>query len=168
MHNSEELDTTTVTSEDVTKFYISKLYERITPQCDESLVQRLICFLNAYKPQVVNLIHGDLWFSNIIVYKEGVKLIDMRGLIGDTLTVKGDRLYDYAKIYQSLIGLDHLLMGKELTPKSHQLKNQFEAKYIEEIDSIKMLALYTIICSLPSWDISHQTIIMERLINELQ
>jgi hypothetical protein len=33
----------------------------------------------------------------------------MRGKIGDTLTIYGDAFYDWAKLYQSLIGYDKIL-----------------------------------------------------------
>ena len=58
------------------------------------------------------IIHGDPVFTNILLDKTGkVKLIDMRGKLGDTNTIYGDPLYDYAKILQSLVGYDEILLG---------------------------------------------------------
>ena len=36
----------------------------------------------------------------------------MRGKIGNKLTIYGDWLYDWAKIYQSIIGYDEILLSK--------------------------------------------------------
>ena len=36
----------------------------------------------------------------------------MRGKIEDKLTIYGDYLYDWAKIYQSIIGYDEILLSK--------------------------------------------------------
>tara|TARA_B110000285_G_scaffold233526_1_gene307577 strand:+ start:219 stop:2126 length:1908 start_codon:yes stop_codon:yes gene_type:complete len=61
------------------------------------------------------IIHGDPVFTNIIINKYGkIKFIDMRGKMGDTLTIYGDWLYDWAKIYQSLIGYDEILLSKSI------------------------------------------------------
>ena len=59
------------------------------------------------------IIHGDPVFTNIIINNYGkIKFIDMRGIVGDKLTIYGDWLYDWAKIYQSLIGYDEILLSK--------------------------------------------------------
>ena len=61
------------------------------------------------------MIHGDPVFTNILINEyDEIKFIDMRGLVGDKLTIYGDWLYDWSKIYQSLIGYDHILLGKEI------------------------------------------------------
>mmetsp|Transcript_27759 Transcript_27759/g.74718 ORF Transcript_27759/g.74718 Transcript_27759/m.74718 type:complete len:818 (+) Transcript_27759:2-2455(+) len=61
-------------------------------------------------------IHGDPVFSNAILTNDGqVKLIDMRGALGDKLTTQGDRHYDLSKIYQSLCGYDFMLLDKRIT-----------------------------------------------------
>ena len=36
----------------------------------------------------------------------------MRGSLGKLLTLCGDKLYDLAKIYQSLLGYDFILLDK--------------------------------------------------------
>ena len=53
----------------------------------------------------ISVIHGDAVFTNILINKFGkIKLIDMRGTIGNIHTICGDKLYDLAKLYQSIIG----------------------------------------------------------------
>jgi NDP-sugar pyrophosphorylase family protein len=62
------------------------------------------------------VIHGDPVMSNIIINTFGkVKLIDMRGKIGETFSIRGDEVYDWAKLYQSLIGYDEILQGRQIT-----------------------------------------------------
>ena len=74
----------------------------------------ILDFLQNYKPESLTMIHGDPVFTNVIVNDNNqIKLIDMRGQIGDIYTVFGDPLYDISKIYQSLTGYDHILNGLE-------------------------------------------------------
>jgi capsule biosynthesis phosphatase len=82
--------------------------------------------------------HGDPVFSNILITpKSDVKLIDMRGQIGDQLTIFGTRYYDYAKVYQSLIGYDTVLHG-ESHGESH---SQSDAGVSDELLSEFVAAL---------------------------
>lgn len=75
------------------------------------------------------VIHGDTVFTNILINNFGkIKLIDMRGIINKTLTIYGDKMYDYAKIYQSLLGYDEILENKYI---SIEYKNKF-LYYFEE------------------------------------
>ena len=60
-----------------------------------------------YNPKIVSLIHGDFWFSNIILdYTDNYKCIDMRGQVDGVLTLNGDMYYDYGKLFQSILGYD--------------------------------------------------------------
>lgn len=83
----------------------------------------------------ISVIHGDPVMTNIIINKfEKIKFIDMRGKLGDELTIYGDHMYDWAKLYQSLIGYDKILMRKidSITEdyESYMIKT-FEKKFIE-------------------------------------
>lgn len=61
----------------------------------------------------IGTIHGDPVFSNILIDNfNNLKFIDMKGKVGNTLTIRGDIFYDYAKVYQSIIGYDFVLMNK--------------------------------------------------------
>ena len=63
-----------------------------------------------YSVEIVPMIHGDFWFSNIILtYDDNYKFIDMKGQIDDILTINGDKYYDYGKLYQSILGYDLIL-----------------------------------------------------------
>lgn len=63
-----------------------------------------------YSPNVVGIIHGDFWFSNIMLeYDDNYKCIDMKGQVDNELTLNGDMYYDYGKLYQSILGYDLVL-----------------------------------------------------------
>jgi len=65
--------------------------------------------------------------------------VDMRGNLGGVCTVSGDRLYDYAKLYQSLVGYDFVLMDKPVhEPYRARLTHTFET-YIESTFDAKVL-----------------------------
>lgn len=67
---------------------------------------------NYYSAKIVPAIHGDFWFSNILMtYVDSYKLIDMKGQVDGQLTTGGDIYYDYGKMYQSIIGYDLVLSG---------------------------------------------------------
>jgi dTDP-glucose pyrophosphorylase len=57
------------------------------------------------------VIHGDPVLSNVLLARgSGVRFVDMRGKQGDVCTIVGDMWYDYAKLYQSLVGYDEILL----------------------------------------------------------
>jgi capsule biosynthesis phosphatase len=61
----------------------------------------------------MTVIHGDPVFTNIIVREnQDLVFIDMRGELGNEMTIMGDKWYDYAKVYQSLLGYDEILLEK--------------------------------------------------------
>jgi capsule biosynthesis phosphatase len=81
-----------------------------------------------------SMIHGDPVFTNIIINNSGkIKFIDMRGNIGNLSTVRGDIFYDYAKIYQSLIGYDEILNDTYVNQEyKDKLITFFKDKFIEK------------------------------------
>jgi len=99
--------------------------------------KKIIDFCEAYeikKNGKIGVIHGDPVFSNIIITKkDNFKFIDMKGKCGDTETIIGDIFYDYAKIYQSLIGYDEILLNEIVSNKYRtQLLNVFNNFVITE------------------------------------
>jgi capsule biosynthesis phosphatase len=65
-----------------------------------------------FAPRISPVIHGDFWFSNIIMSCHNTyKLLDMKGINDDILTLNGDIYYDYGKLYQSILGYDLVLNG---------------------------------------------------------
>ena len=64
---------------------------------------------------IIGVIHGDPVLTNILINQDDyIKYIDMRGMLGDKYTIFGDIMYDWAKIYQSLIGYDEIQEDIEL------------------------------------------------------
>ena len=84
----------------------------------------------------VTMIHGDPVFTNILINNLGkIKFIDMRGKIGDVSTIRGDIMYDYAKIYQSLVGYDEILNDTYVNQDyKEKLINAFKDKFIEKFN----------------------------------
>ena len=78
----------------------------------------------------------------------------MRGKLGDNLTICGDWLYDWAKIYQSLIGYDEILLSKTIDVKYKEnmikiFKKYFINKHTEQdFENLKLITkslLFTLI-----------------------
>lgn len=83
-----------------------------------------------YSPKLSAYIHGDFWFSNILItYNDKYTLIDMKGQVDGQLTTQGDIYYDYGKFYQSIIGYDLILNGCAVnTTYVEKIKDHFLAK----------------------------------------
>jgi capsule biosynthesis phosphatase len=101
-----------------------------------NLYQSLIKEIEEYQNKKLGhlrIIHGDPVLSNIIINEHNkIKFIDMRGKIGTKLSLCGDWLYDWAKLYQSLIGYDEILENKVLNKKyKNNLINKFTNYFIE-------------------------------------
>lgn len=81
-----------------------------------------------------SVIHGDPVFTNIIVNNYGkIKFIDMRGKLGDIETIVGDELYDWAKVYQSLIGYDEILLERNVSDEYRKKMVEILKNYVLEI-----------------------------------
>jgi capsule biosynthesis phosphatase len=102
--------------------YIEKIKSRFSNKTDypfddaENVYDEIVSgLINNYSAKIVSTIHGDFWFSNILMtYDDNYKLIDMKGQVDGILTLNGDIYYDYGKLYQSIIGYDLLLNGSSL------------------------------------------------------
>jgi capsule biosynthesis phosphatase len=79
------------------------------------ILNNLIDYENSNRGNV-SVIHGDTVMTNILINNFGkIKFIDMRGEIGSVSSIYGDKLYDWAKLYQSLIGYDKILLNKNIS-----------------------------------------------------
>lgn len=82
------------------------------------------------RAKCANVIHGDPVFTNVLLEKNGaIRFIDMRGKIGNTLTLRGDVVYDLSKVYQSLQGYDFALQGMILTDNVLAYLNDLEIQF---------------------------------------
>jgi capsule biosynthesis phosphatase len=126
IHSIQLDDGVKIDQEDMHLHYIEKFEERSKHHQHYpfenfiTVYNEIKIFLNDYLSKsisIVDVIHGDLWFSNILFLKGEFKFFDMRGKIHNKFTTKGDKLYDYAKIYQSILGLDYILEFEEHIPQ---------------------------------------------------
>ncbi len=166
----ESLDQPLITSEikdkdiDIYSNYSDKIKDRYQTydysrfENSGEVYYQLLCRLDDYKSKhhgCVKVIHGDPVFTNVMVNQNfDLKFIDMRGKQGDKLTILGDKFYDYAKIYQSLIGYDFILLDKTIN-KSYQnhLLKIFESYFTdEEMDTIKLITASLIFSLIPLHD----------------
>jgi len=99
----------------------------------ESIFKKLDTLLFYYDDAVFSVIHGDPVFTNILQTEQGLKFIDMKGKIGDELTIIGDTHYDLAKVYQSILGYDFILNDIELdNVYINEFKTAFESLFTKE------------------------------------
>lgn len=103
---------------------------------------------------ISGIIHGDPVFTNVFETPTGIKFIDMRGKQGDEVTLYGDVYYDFAKIYQSLIGYDNILNGIEIDDVYRsELVTYFESMINKEVlKKIKLITASLLISMLPLHD----------------
>ena len=115
IHKTEYIPIT-ISNENIKNNYFEKLKARFNKN-DYYFEDADIIFKNildelekTYDPTIVPVIHGDFWFSNIIMeYNDSYKFVDMKGQVDNILTLNGDMYYDYGKLYQSILGYDLVL-----------------------------------------------------------
>jgi hypothetical protein len=118
----------------------SEIYEKLKENLDK---------YEKNKKGEKSIIHGDFVFSNVFLEKDKLKLIDMRGKIQDKYTILGDKFYDYAKIYQSLIGYDFILNNKPISISyCEPMIKIFEKKIVERYGNDKLNDLKYLTASL--------------------
>jgi capsule biosynthesis phosphatase len=124
---------------------------------DTEIYKNILEFLIDYeknKKGLIGLIHGDPVFSNIIITEdENFKFIDMRGKLGNELSIFGDIFYDYAKILQSIIGYDEIVLNENVENKYRSILIKTFNKFIvdnfgeERLYHVKMIT-YSLLFSL--------------------
>lgn len=151
----------TVTPEEIKQSYLSKLTQRISGPDYATLpdlmgiYSTLLARLKQYTPTCVSVVHGDPWFANLLwTLDNRIKCVDMRGRIGDTLTLNGDPNYDYAKVCQSLLGFDEVVFGLE--PVEIAYRNRVISLFLGHlrvrnvnIDDVVLLVLCNMVGSIP-------------------
>jgi dTDP-glucose pyrophosphorylase len=128
------------------------------PDFDE-MSNEILSSLKKYETEkrgIGGIIHGDPVLTNILIdANNNLKMIDMRGKMGDKLTIYGDVFYDYAKVYQSLAGYDFILMGKN-ADKDYIAKNlQYFQDYVQlkfgedKMDDVKLITKSLLLSLIP-------------------
>lgn len=122
------------------------LYNQIpnSKEIFNDLVNRLT-YYELHKMGQPSIIHGDPVFTNILKTETGIKFIDMRGKLGEKITQTGDFYYDYAKIYQSIIGYDCILNDIEI---DNLYTNKFIKWFESQFTKDEMYYIKTITASL--------------------
>ena len=135
--------------------YFDKLKERFHNKNDypftdaEEVFNEIITNLELnYDYKIAPIIHGDFWFSNILLtYEDELKCIDMRGQVYDELTMNGDIYYDYGKLYQSILGYDLIINNKKINKEYlKKMKDYFLKKCTEK--GLNLLYLHWVTKSL--------------------
>lgn len=169
LHSYKYSSAIDINNKDIINNYSTKLKNRFMNKNDypfedsieiqELLLKRLDDYYKShnYSFEISDIIHGDLWFSNIIIdYSNNIKLIDMKGKVFDKYTTKGHIYYDYGKLYQSFLGFDEILYGDSINInyKTYML-SLFENYMIEmgiNINDLKTITFSLVIGTLHSID----------------
>jgi hypothetical protein len=117
LHSFSSVQQTDLSDVNIRNNYFKKLADRFAVKDHypfenaEEVYSEIINGLERfYAPRISAFIHGDFWFSNILMtYDDSYKLIDMKGQVDGQLTTHGDIYYDYGKMYQSILGYDLIL-----------------------------------------------------------
>ena len=150
-HSYKNTSTTNINEENVKNNYLLKLKNRFNkndynfPDTHEVFQEIILGIENNYNPVISSMIHGDFWFSNIILtYDDNYKFIDMKGQVDNILTINGDIYYDYGKLYQSILGYDLILNGKELNGKELNMNyiNSMRQYFLEKCKVIDLNLTY--------------------------
>jgi len=165
LHNYKPIDII-INNIDIINNYSNKLIERFSitnnyPFDDAYEIQhKCLELLNNYYTrnnnqfEIGNIIHGDLWFSNILIdYSNNIKLIDMKGKVYDKFTINGHILYDYGKLYQSFLGFDEILYGDIINVEYKTNMLKFYENYLTSIninlDDLIIITFSLVIGTLP-------------------
>lgn len=120
----------------IKKRYEEYDYSGVSKDADkiyQQIIDRLALYENSGKARV-SVIHGDPVLTNILLNNMGkIKFIDMRGLLSNETTICGDWLYDWAKLYQSLVGYEEIREGMFLSRAyKTSMLTHFEDFFIRE------------------------------------
>ena len=130
------------------------LYEKLNGS--DRIFELLMGKLGHYETskKQVCLVHGDPVFSNVIMTHQGLRFIDPRGKIGEDLSLYGDINYDFAKVYQSIIGYDFILNDVEFNYEYiERMKSAFEYEFSQEqMKDIKIITASLFFSLIPLHD----------------
>ncbi len=158
-HIPEDIKIYSNYSEKINSRYLSNidLYEKIDRSRDfyEEISKRL----NLYEIErrgKCGIIHGDPVFTNIFLTERSLKLIDPRGKNGESLSIYGDINYDFSKIFQSIMGYDHILSGVEINYNyMNRMMDSFSRNFSkEEFENIKTITASLFFSLIPLHEIS--------------
>jgi capsule biosynthesis phosphatase len=130
------------TNDNIKNNYIRKLtnrfnkYDYYFKDADDVFKDIINGIERHFDPVVSSAIHGDFWFSNIILTYDGFyKFVDMKGSVEDILTLSGDIYYDYGKLYQSILGYDLVLNDCESSESSKEYIQSMKSYFLKKCSS---------------------------------
>ena len=105
-----------------------------------SIIEKIKKYENG-KNGKCGIIHGDPVFTNVFLTERKIKFIDPRGKIGESLSIYGDVYYDFAKVYQSILGYDFILNDADFSlDYMEKIRNKFESNFNkDEMSAIKII-----------------------------
>jgi hypothetical protein len=119
-------------------------------------------FLDSYEEQKmgqIGLIHGDPVFSNIFKNSNNnIKFIDPRAGELNAFSMYGDVFYDYAKVYQSLVGFEQVSNYQKTDNKFCLEKKKYFENYFtkmfdkKKLDNLKFITSSLLISLIPMQD----------------
>lgn len=121
-----------VNSIELPSFY--EIREKIYRMIEKYLISRIDNYWG--------IMHGDLNFTNILVYKDSIYFIDPRGSFGNIHSLFGDIRYDLGKLRQCYEGNYDLIVSKDVNVKSvgntlsFEFINGLQKQKIENLDKI--------------------------------
>lgn len=122
--------------------YNIEVYEKIEDSYNIFLLimERIEKYTDSGKIKI-GVIHGDPVFTNVFLTENGIKFIDPRGKIGDSNTIFGDVYYDFAKVYQSILGYDFILNNVDFSfDYMEKMRSKFESNFNrDEMSAIKII-----------------------------
>jgi len=141
---SEELDYLQNYGDKIKERYFTNLslYQKIPGS--ESLFSKILESMEEYRKSElskIGVIHGDPVFTNIFLTETGLKFIDPRGKVGGDFSIFGDIYYDFAKVYQSILGYDFVLNDLDFSFEyQERIRSKFESNFTEfEIKNIRKI-----------------------------
>jgi capsule biosynthesis phosphatase len=159
------------------KNYLKKFKQRLK-NIDSNLkndfknhIQDISFFLENYEKQKIGqigLIHGDPVFSNVFKNLDNsIKFIDPRAGELNSFSMYGDIYYDYAKVYQSLVGFEQITSYKKtndsyVLEKKIYFENYFKNFFDEKkLSNLKFITASLLISLVPMQDKKNSRKFME-------
>jgi capsule biosynthesis phosphatase len=125
-------------------------------------IQDISIFLKNYEEQKmgqIGLIHGDPVFSNIFKNLDNsIKFIDPRAGELNSFSIYGDIYYDYAKVYQSLVGFEQITSYQKTNDSYVRQKKIYFENYFkiffgaEKLKNLKLITSSLLISLIPMQD----------------
>lgn len=168
IHNSKLNNKKTLFKNNIYKNYSIKFRQRLK-RIDLNLknnfnshIMNVLNFLDSYEEQnmgEIGLIHGDPVFSNIFKNSNNnIKFIDPRAGELNAFSMYGDVFYDYAKVYQSLVGFEQVSNYQKTDNKFCLEKKKYFENYFtkmfdkKKLDNLKFITSSLLISLIPMQD----------------